>query len=223
MGQLSQTTDKSRGAAARVAAGSFAAPGRRRACAMERSEKDARGLYDAQGHRGAAKMGAVARAVTKRAAVAQIRVPQRPFLSRSMPQRRFLPHGDQRRRFPPHSRHTPAPGPARNKNRRARRLGGGDSWWRLRGSNPRPQACKARALPAELSPRLGGHSFLKNNRPSGDSANAGAAIAKKKVVGLTRFELVTSRLSAGRSDQLSYRPNARSYITRTPTLRQLLF
>ena len=125
VGQLSQTTDKSRGAAARVAAGSFAAPGRRRAGAMERSEKDARRLYDAQGHRGAAKMGAVARAVTKRAAVAQIRVPQQPFLSRSMPQqpflsrsmpqRRFLPHGDQRRRFPPHSRHTPAPGPARNK------------------------------------------------------------------------------------------------------------
>ena len=115
VGQLSQTTDKSRGAAARVTAGSFAAPGRRRAGAMERSEKDARGLYDAQGHRGAAKMGAVARAVTKRAAVAQIRLPQQPFLSRSMPQRRFLPHGDQRRRFPPHSRHTPAPGPARNK------------------------------------------------------------------------------------------------------------
>ena len=115
VGQLSQTTDKSRGAAARVAAGSFAAPGRRRAGAMERSEKDARGLYDAQGHRGAAKMGAVARAVTKRAAVAQIRVPQQPFLSRSMPQRRFLPHGDQRRRFPPHSCHTPAPGPVRNK------------------------------------------------------------------------------------------------------------
>ena len=187
---------------------------------MERSEKDARGLYDAQGHRGAAKMGAVARAVTKRAAVAQIRVPQQPFLSRSMPQRRFLPHGDQRRRFLPHAR---AWTRAQQKNRRARRLGGGDSWWRLRGSNPRPQACKARALPAELSPRLGGHSFLKNNRPSGDSANAGAVIAKKKVVGLTRFELVTSRLSAGRSDQLSYRPNARSYITRTPTLRQLLF
>ena len=26
--------------------------------------------------------------------------------------------------------------------------------WRIRGSNPRPQACKARALPAELIPRL---------------------------------------------------------------------
>ena len=45
----------------------------------------------------------------------------------------------------------------------------------------------------------------RNNRPSGDSASAGAVI-HKEVVGLTRFELVTSRLSAGRSDQLSYRP-----------------
>jgi hypothetical protein len=27
-------------------------------------------------------------------------------------------------------------------------------WWRIRDSNPRPQACKARALPAELIPQL---------------------------------------------------------------------
>ena len=30
-------------------------------------------------------------------------------------------------------------------------LSRGKSWWRLRGSNPRPSACKADALPAELS------------------------------------------------------------------------
>ena len=64
---------------------------------------------------------------------------------------------------------------------------------------------------------------FSNNRPSGDSANTGATIVKKMLVGLTRFELVTSRLSAGRSDQLSYRPNARSNITRHPNLRQRLF
>ena len=29
----------------------------------------------------------------------------------------------------------------------------GDHSWRIRGSNPRPQACKASALPAELIPR----------------------------------------------------------------------
>jgi hypothetical protein len=28
-------------------------------------------------------------------------------------------------------------------------------WWRIRDSNPRPQACKARALPAELIPQPG--------------------------------------------------------------------
>ena len=47
-----------------------------------------------------------------------------------------------------------------------------------------------------------------NIRPSGDSAHAGAYIVNE-MVGPTRFELVTSRLSAGRSDQLSYGPNAR--------------
>gem|GEM_PF-3633572 len=60
-----------------------------------------------------------------------------------------------------------------------------------------------------------------NNRPSGDSANAGATIGKK-VVGLTRFELVTSRLSAGRSDQLSYRPNARNNTNRRVGRGQLI-
>ena len=99
------------------------------------------------------------------------------------------------------------------------------TWWRRWGSNPRPQACKARALPTELRPRLGmppvasvhdtafparsttgaTHGRESNKRPSGDSAHAGAFIGEK-VVGPTRFELVTSRLSAGRSDQLSYGP-----------------
>ncbi len=99
------------------------------------------------------------------------------------------------------------------------------TWWRRWGSNPRPQACKARALPTELRPRLGmppvasvhdtafparsttgaTHGRDSNKRPSGDSAHAGAFIGEK-VVGPTRFELVTSRLSAGRSDQLSYGP-----------------
>ena len=63
---------------------------------------------------------------------------------------------------------------------------------------------------------------LSNNRPSGDSASAGAVI-HNRVVGLTRFELVTSRLSAGRSDQLSYRPNARINSTHHPRLGQELF
>ena len=62
-------------------------------------------------------------------------------------------------------------------------------WWSQAGSNRRPSACKADALPAELWPL-------------------------ELVVGLGRFELPTSPLSGVRSNQLSYRPglsmNARS-------------
>src|SRR3546814_5224525 len=54
------------------------------------------------------------------------------------------------------------------------------------GSNRRPPACKAGALPAELWPR----------RPD----------LPVKVVGLAGFEPATPRLSSVCSDQLSYRP-----------------
>jgi hypothetical protein len=57
-------------------------------------------------------------------------------------------------------------------------------WWSQTGSNRRPHACKARALPTELWPRSGG----------------------VKLVGLGRLELPTSRLSSARSNQLSYKP-----------------
>src|SRR5690606_13591472 len=53
-------------------------------------------------------------------------------------------------------------------------------WWSQSGSNRRPPACKAGALPAELWPH--------------------------ELVGLGRFELPTSPLSGVRSNQLSYRP-----------------
>ena len=66
-------------------------------------------------------------------------------------------------------------------------------WWSQTGSNRRPHACKARALPTELWPRLSGQS-------------AGGA----KVVGLGRLELPTSRLSSARSNQLSYKPDEAS-------------
>ena len=61
-------------------------------------------------------------------------------------------------------------------------------WWSQTGSNRRPPACKAGALPTELWPRS-----------YGTEAEAG-------MVGLGRFELPTSRLSSARSNQLSYRP-----------------
>jgi hypothetical protein len=58
------------------------------------------------------------------------------------------------------------------------------AWWSQTGSNRRPPACKAGALPAELWPLSG----------------------KRNLVGLGRLELPTSRLSSARSNQLSYKP-----------------
>ena len=70
-----------------------------------------------------------------------------------------------------------------------------EGWWSQTGSNRRPHACKARALPAELWPR----NQKTNAHPM-------------KVVGLGRLELPTSRLSSARSNQLSYKPKKyRSY------------
>ena len=62
-------------------------------------------------------------------------------------------------------------------------------WWSQTGSNRRPHACKARALPTELWPRAG-------NRCE----------RRETMVGLGRLELPTSRLSSARSNQLSYKP-----------------
>lgn len=56
-----------------------------------------------------------------------------------------------------------------------------ESWWRMTGSNRRPPACKAGALPAELIPRW-------------------------KLVGLVGLEPTTPALSRRCSNQLSYRP-----------------
>lgn len=54
------------------------------------------------------------------------------------------------------------------------------NWWSWTGSNRRPPACKAGALPTELQPQT------------------------ESLVGLGRLELPTSRLSSARSNQLSY-------------------
>ena len=69
-------------------------------------------------------------------------------------------------------------------------LGDQTIWWSQTGSNRRPHACKARALPAELWPR-------------NQKTNAQHSI---EMVGLGRLELPTSRLSSARSNQLSYKP-----------------
>ena len=56
-------------------------------------------------------------------------------------------------------------------------------WWRMTGSNRRPPACKAGALPAELIPRV-----------------------MDGMVGLVGLEPTTPALSRRCSNQLSYRP-----------------
>jgi hypothetical protein len=71
-------------------------------------------------------------------------------------------------------------------------------WWSQTGSNRRPQACKASALPTELWPQ--------SQDPNSTSSGLTAPDA---LVGLERFELSTSRLSSARSNQLSYRPGKR--------------
>ncbi len=65
---------------------------------------------------------------------------------------------------------------------------GPDDWWSWPGSNRRPPACKTGALPTELQPR--------REKP----------LAGRRMVGLSGLEPLTSRLSGGRSNQLSYRP-----------------
>ena len=75
-----------------------------------------------------------------------------------------------------------------------------EGWWSQTGSNRRPHACKARALPAELWPRTRRRML-----------RAGCKLDQRhmrsiKVVGLGRLELPTSRLSSARSNQLSYKP-----------------
>ncbi len=57
-------------------------------------------------------------------------------------------------------------------------------WWRMTGSNRRPPACKAGALPAELNPHL----------------------VLTTLVGLVGFEPTTPALSRRCSNRLSYRP-----------------
>ena len=89
-----------------------------------------------------------------------------------------------------------------------------EGWWSQTGSNRRPHACKARALPAELWPRTRRRmlllrspslalrrSSLRSRRPAEPEA-----AEQRRLVGLGRLELPTSRLSSARSNQLSYKP-----------------
>lgn len=99
---------------------------------------------------------------------------------------------------PVRSRHTTLP--SCTPSRRA-------AWWRRTGSNRRPQACKASALPTELRPLKAAPSHPGQDRtdpqwpPRPKPGN-------RSVVGRAGFEPATSRLSSARSNQLSYQPKA---------------
>ena len=90
-----------------------------------------------------------------------------------------------------------------------------EGWWSQTGSNRRPHACKARALPAELWPRnqktnaslvrLRSHELRRDSLRL-PQAFLAEALEARRLVGLGRLELPTSRLSSARSNQLSYKP-----------------
>jgi hypothetical protein len=96
----------------------------------------------------------------------------------------------------------------------APRIAKGEAWWSQTGSNRRPHACKARALPAELWPRTRRRMLLvalafagaTTQQPSFKRASRAEAAEQRRLVGLGRLELPTSRLSSARSNQLSYKP-----------------
>src|SRR6185312_11914231 len=77
-----------------------------------------------------------------------------------------------------------------------------EEWWSQTGSNRRPHACKARALPTELWP-------LEPARLGGSEVRS----ASPEMVGPGRLELPTLRLSGVRSNHLSYRPMAAAQAT----------
>src|ERR1700688_4306781 len=88
-----------------------------------------------------------------------------------------------------------------------------EGWWSQTGSNRRPHACKARALPAELWHRTRRRMLLvalafagaTAQQPSFKRASRAEAAEQRRLVGLGRLELTTSRLSSARSNQLSYK------------------
>ena len=87
----------------------------------------------------------------------------------------------------------------------------GVGWWSQTGSNRRPHACKARALPAELWPRT-----RRRMLWAGCDRSRQRGSTLDQVVGLGRLELPTSRLSSARSNQLSYKPLTRGACLRAP-------
>ena len=88
-----------------------------------------------------------------------------------------------------------------------------EGWWSQTGSNRRPHACKARALPTELWPLFEEEPLKLRacHRPVRPRYHT------RSVVGPGRLELPTSRLSGVCSNQLSYRPLKR-HVLNAPSL-----
>jgi hypothetical protein len=91
-----------------------------------------------------------------------------------------------------------------------------NEWWSRTGSNRRPEACKATALPTELRPRSSFQSFRCPPSRKALSARPPSHLSglprrsshrERRLVGPDRFELSTPRLSSVCSNQLSYGPS----------------
>ena len=83
------------------------------------------------------------------------------------------------------------------------------TWWSQTGSNRRPHACKARALPTELWPRPAQPARSQKPEVGSQKTHFRFPISVFRVpalVGLGGLEPPTSRLSSARSNQLSYKP-----------------
>jgi hypothetical protein len=97
----------------------------------------------------------------------------------------------------------------------------GAEWWSQTGSNRRPPACKAGALPTELWPRTPEHGRVR--RPSrqdvvGITDPDQSPRPRLRVVGLGRLELPTSRLSGVRSNQTELQARFACASARKPAL-----
>ena len=98
-----------------------------------------------------------------------------------------------------------------------------EGWWSQTGSNRRPQACKASALPTELWPRCEtgtgppSRSSRKPDRlrPTGLRRVSLLSLCERRLVGPGRVERPTSRLSGVRSNHLSYEPVTETEFTKS--------
>jgi hypothetical protein len=115
--------------------------------------------------------------------------------------------------------------PLARKQRAKRAIAQTRLWWSLPGSNRRPPACKAGALPAELRPRSFQRAIallermrsaqLRSRRQTASSRPKAGRPSRRPprpqgVVGRGGLEPPTLRLSGVRSNHLSYRPASRS-------------